>query len=138
MNNEFKYGQTSKIWPSPFTLSLYSTFKPIQAQRKHKHLNLTHFTHCGTLPTLEWEHNLNDNINCNDNLNTIHLTQCDKNILTYCIARKIGDTYFQGKLINRGNLFLKPFLCSSFRYFADFQPLLFYNLQRIGGTKDQI
>ena len=27
MINEFKYGQTWKIWPSPFSLSLYSTFK---------------------------------------------------------------------------------------------------------------
>ena len=25
---EFKYGQTWKIWPSPLSLSLYSTFKP--------------------------------------------------------------------------------------------------------------
>ena len=24
--NEFKYGQTRKIWPSPLRLSLYSTF----------------------------------------------------------------------------------------------------------------
>ena len=27
MINEFKYGQTWKIWPSPLSLSLYSTFK---------------------------------------------------------------------------------------------------------------
>ena len=27
MINEFKYGQTSKICPSPLSLSLYSTFK---------------------------------------------------------------------------------------------------------------
>ena len=27
MINEFNYGQTWKIWPSPLTLSLYSTFK---------------------------------------------------------------------------------------------------------------
>ena len=26
MINEFKYGQTSKIWPSPLSLSLYSIF----------------------------------------------------------------------------------------------------------------
>ena len=26
MINEFKYGQTWKIWPSPLSLSLYSTF----------------------------------------------------------------------------------------------------------------
>ena len=28
MINEFKYGQTWKIWPFPLGLSLYSTFKP--------------------------------------------------------------------------------------------------------------
>ena len=28
MINEFKYGQTWQIWPSPLSLSLYSTFKP--------------------------------------------------------------------------------------------------------------
>ena len=28
MINEFKYGQTWKIWPSPLSLSLYSTFQP--------------------------------------------------------------------------------------------------------------
>ena len=27
MINELKYGQTWKIWPSPLSLSLYSTFK---------------------------------------------------------------------------------------------------------------
>ena len=27
MINEFKYGQTWKIWPSPFSVSLYSSFK---------------------------------------------------------------------------------------------------------------
>ena len=27
INNEFEYGQTWKIWPSPLSLSLYSTFK---------------------------------------------------------------------------------------------------------------
>ena len=27
MIDEFKYGQTWKIWPSPLSLSLYSTFK---------------------------------------------------------------------------------------------------------------
>ena len=27
MINEFRYGQTWKIWPSPLNLSLYSTFK---------------------------------------------------------------------------------------------------------------
>ena len=27
MINEFKYGQAWKIWPSPLSLSLYSTFK---------------------------------------------------------------------------------------------------------------
>ena len=26
MINEFRYGQTWKIWPSPLSLSLYSTF----------------------------------------------------------------------------------------------------------------
>ena len=26
MINQFKYGQTWKIWPSPFSLSLYITF----------------------------------------------------------------------------------------------------------------
>ena len=29
MINEFKYGQTWKIWPSPLSLSLYSTFKNV-------------------------------------------------------------------------------------------------------------
>ena len=29
MINEFKYGQTWKIWPSPLSLSLYSTFKSL-------------------------------------------------------------------------------------------------------------
>ena len=28
---EFKYGQTSKMWPSQLSLSLYTTFNPIQA-----------------------------------------------------------------------------------------------------------
>ena len=27
MTDEFRYGQTWKIWPSPLSLSLYSTFK---------------------------------------------------------------------------------------------------------------
>ena len=27
MIDEFKYGHTRKIWPSPLSLSLYSTFK---------------------------------------------------------------------------------------------------------------
>ena len=27
MINELRYGQTWKVWPSPFSLSLYSTFK---------------------------------------------------------------------------------------------------------------
>ena len=27
MISQFKYGQTCKIWPSPLSLSLYSTFK---------------------------------------------------------------------------------------------------------------
>ena len=31
MINEFKYGQTWKIWPSPLSLSLYSTFKFIRS-----------------------------------------------------------------------------------------------------------
>ena len=29
MINEFKYGQTLKIWPSPLRLSLYNAFKSI-------------------------------------------------------------------------------------------------------------
>ena len=29
MINEFKYGQTWKIWPSPLSLSLYSTFNEL-------------------------------------------------------------------------------------------------------------
>ena len=27
MINEYKYGQSWKVWPSPLSLSLYSTFK---------------------------------------------------------------------------------------------------------------
>ena len=32
MINEFRYGQTWKIWPPPLSLSLYSTFKYIQIE----------------------------------------------------------------------------------------------------------
>ena len=32
MINEFKYGQTWKIWPSTISLSLYSTFKAFKKQ----------------------------------------------------------------------------------------------------------
>ena len=36
MINEFRYGQTQKIWPSPLSLTLYSTFKGLkQQQKKH-------------------------------------------------------------------------------------------------------
>ena len=31
MFNEFKYGQTWKIWPSPLSLSLYSTFEVLKS-----------------------------------------------------------------------------------------------------------
>ena len=31
--NEFKYGQTWKIWPSPLSLSLYSSFKVMQGSK---------------------------------------------------------------------------------------------------------
>ena len=34
MVNEFKYGQTSKIWPSPTSLSLYNPFKFLDSQYK--------------------------------------------------------------------------------------------------------
>ena len=50
MINEFKYGQTWKIWPSPLSLSLYSTFKDlfskcdqIQSSRKE---NFIFFMQC--------------------------------------------------------------------------------------------
>ena len=35
MINEFRYGQTSKIWPSPLSESLYSTFN---SENKSFHL----------------------------------------------------------------------------------------------------
>ena len=35
MINEFKYGQTSKIWPSPLSLSLNSTFKIVQSKYRN-------------------------------------------------------------------------------------------------------
>ena len=31
MINEFKYGQTWKIWPSPLSLSLYNPFKLVES-----------------------------------------------------------------------------------------------------------
>ena len=43
MTNEFKYGQTWNIWPSPLSLSLYSNFKcfwkkSVSWDKKEKHL----------------------------------------------------------------------------------------------------
>ena len=35
MINEFKYGQTWKIWPSPLSLSLNSTFKIVQSMYRN-------------------------------------------------------------------------------------------------------
>ena len=35
MINEFKYHETSKIWPSPLSLSLYSTFKDIIIENRY-------------------------------------------------------------------------------------------------------
>ena len=36
MINEFKYGQTWKIWPSPLSLSLYSTLNSFTSVTKKK------------------------------------------------------------------------------------------------------
>ena len=41
--NEFKYGQTWKIWPFPLSLSLYSTFKNKFFTKFCKHLQLEFF-----------------------------------------------------------------------------------------------
>ena len=35
MINEFKYGQTWKIWPSPLSLSLYNLFKEYMHKKVH-------------------------------------------------------------------------------------------------------
>ena len=39
MINEFKYSQTWKIWPSPLSLSLYSTFKEEKVKKQSESLH---------------------------------------------------------------------------------------------------
>ena len=40
MINEFKYGQTWKIWSSPLSVSLYSTFKGLNEENRYELWNV--------------------------------------------------------------------------------------------------
>ena len=50
MINEFKYGQTWKIWPSPLSLSLYNPFKGQEVKKKKINLLALEFFDQSKLP----------------------------------------------------------------------------------------
>ena len=75
MINEFRYGQTWKIWPSPLSLSLYSTFNNLKSEETKSqtkaHLSYlanSNFYNCKASPHILRQHRVLRNLRKNKDI----------------------------------------------------------------------